>query len=256
MMELEGKTALVTGGSTDIGRAACVSLAKSGANVVVNYFSNESGALDALTEIKNLGRRGLVYLADVTDVAATEAMVKATADQFGSLDILVNGVGTVAPKKTLFDWTESDWDYIVDATLKSVFFCSKQAAEVMSSKKWGRIINITTTAAYLANDFHIPYIAAKGGVESMSRALAIELAPLGITVNIVAPPIVPVERNRSRWKFYEEKVVPFIPMGRLASPQDIGDAVALFASPRANYITGQLLRVDGGWTSRPAYPVE
>lgn len=276
MQELAGKVALVTGGATDIGRAICLSLAEAGAQVAINYCTNQAGAEAALRAVeitfaalvKTAGWReepsgaapplpgGMIYQADVSSPAATKAMIQAVVERLGRLDILVNGVGTVAPKKALWDWTEEDWNAIVGATLKGTFFCSQQAAEQMKERGWGRIIQITTTATLLANDYRTPYIAAKGGVEAMSRALAIELAPFGITVNMVAPPVVKVSRNRNRWDFYDEKLTPFIPMGRMAEPRDIGQAVALFASPKADFITGQILRVDGGWTSRPAYPAE
>jgi 3-oxoacyl-[acyl-carrier protein] reductase len=252
---LDQKVALVTGGSSDIGRAISLALAEAGADVVVNYYSNEEGARSCVAKIEALGRHGLAHQADTTKLAAIDAMVDATVARFGRLDILVNGVGIVTRKKKLADWTEADWDFIVDATLKGSFFTSQRAAKVMKEQKWGRIINISTTAAKLANELYAPYITAKGGVDAMTLALALELAPHGITVNAVRPPIVPVERNRSRWDFYQEQVVPFIPMGRLCRPEDIGAAVVLFASPEAEYITGQIIAVDGGWTSRPAYPL-
>lgn len=255
MGTLEDRVALVTGASTDIGRAISLALADAGADVVVNYHSNEEGARSCVAGIEALGRHGLAHQADVTEPAAIDAMVETTLDRFGRLDILVNGVGMATLKNRFQDWTAEEWDLVVGSTLKGAFFASQRAATVMIEQKWGRLINVGSTISRLATPGMAPYVAAKGGLDAMTLAMAVELAPHGITVNTVRPSIVPVERNRNRWDFYQEQVVPFIPMGRLCDPADIGAAVVFFASPESGYITGQFLTVDGGWTSRPAYPL-
>ena len=255
-MEPERKVALVTGGSTMIGRAICLALARGGADVVVNYRTSADGARSCVADIEALGRSALAYQADINDPAAVDGMVSAAVARLGGLHILVNAAGVVAPKKKVSEWTVANWDEIVNTTLRSAFFTTQRALPQMEKAGWGRIVFISTTATKLANDFRVPYIAAKGGVEAMTRALAIELAPCGITVNAVAPPVVPVERNRTRWDFYEKYLVPYIPAGRMARPEDIAEAVAFFGLSASAYVTGQILTVDGGWSSRPAYPLE
>ena len=252
MGTLDGKSALVTGGSTGIGQA--IALAEAGADVAIHYQSNRQGAESCAAQIAAVGRQGAILQADLTAVPEAQGLVEAAAQRFGRLEILVNGVGLAALKNQVQDWTEEEWDQVVDATLKSVFFASQRAAALMMGQRWGRIINISSTITKLACGGMAPYVAAKGGVEALTVALAVELAPHGITVNAVQPSIVPVERNKARWEFYQEKVVPFIPTGRLCRPEDIASAVAHLASPGAEYITGQVLAVDGGWTSRPAHP--
>lgn len=255
MDTLDGRIALVTGGSTDIGRAIALALAQAGADVAVQYKTNEAGARTCVAQIQALGRQSEAIQADLTQLRAIQAMVDATVARFGRLEILVNGVGLATLKNRLQDWTEDEWDQVVDATLKGVFFSSQRAAIQMIGGGWGRIINISSTITRLASERMAPYVAAKGGVEALTVAMAVELAPYGITVNAVQPTIVPVARNRSRWKFYQEKVVPFIPAGRLCRPEDVASAVTFLAAPQAEYVTGQILAVDGGWTSRPAYPL-
>jgi NAD(P)-dependent dehydrogenase (short-subunit alcohol dehydrogenase family) len=253
MGTLDGKSALVTGGSTGIGQA--IALAEAGADVAIHYHSSRQGAESCAAQIAAFGRQGAILQADLTAVPEAQGLVEAAAQRFGRLEILVNGVGLASLKNQVQDWTEEEWDQVVDATLKSVFFASQRAAALMMGQRWGRIINISSTITKLASGGMAPYVAAKGGVEALTVALAVELAPHGITVNAVQPSIVPLERNKARWEFYQEEVVPLIPTGRLCRPEDIASAVAHLASPGAEYITGQVLAVDGGWTSRPAHPL-
>lgn len=255
MGTLDGRSALVTGGSTDMGQAIALALAEAGADVAIHYHSNRPGAEACAAQVAALGRQGAVLQADLTVVPEAQGLVEAAVQHFGRLDILVNGVGLASLKNKVPAWTEQQWNQVVDATLKAVFFVSQQAAAHMLEQRWGRIISISSTITRLASGGMAPYVAAKGGVEALTVALAVELALHGITVNAVQPSIVPVERNRERWGFYREKVMPFIPAGRLCRPEDIASVVTHLASPSAEYITGQVLAVDGGWTSRPAYPL-
>jgi 3-oxoacyl-[acyl-carrier protein] reductase len=255
MRILDGKIALVTGGSTGIGQAIALTLAEAGADLAIHYHSNRQGAEACAVKVADLGRQSATLQANLIAVPEAQGLVEAAVQRFGRLDILANGVGLASLKNRVPAWTEAEWDQVVAATLKAVFFVSQQAAAHMMEQGWGRIINISSTITKLANAGMAPYVAAKGGVEALTVALAVELAPHGITVNAVQPSIVPVERNRARWEFYQEKVAPFIPAGRLCHPEDIASVVAHLASPSAEYITGQVLAVDGGWTSRPAYPL-
>ena len=247
--------ALVTGGSSDIGQAISLSLAKAGADVAIQYRSNQAAAESCLGQIRTLGRKGHAIQANLTALADIRTMVTSTVERLGRLDILVNGVGLAGLKCRFQDWTAEKWDLIVGAILKGTFFASQYAAVYMVQQGSGRIINISSTITRQASEGMTPYVAAKGGVEAMTVALAVELAPHGITVNAVQPSIVPVMRNRERWQFYKQQVVPFIPAGRLCRPEDVASVVRFLASPEAGYVTGQIIAVDGGWSRRPAYPL-
>jgi 3-oxoacyl-[acyl-carrier protein] reductase len=244
-MQLEGKVALVTGGSRGIGRAIALLLAKRGADVAINFAGNEAAAQATVDEIKALGRKAIMIKADVAVNAACVAMVDQVVQEFGKIDILVNNAG-ITRDGLLMRMKEEDWDAVLNTNLKSVYNCSKAAIKYMMKARAGRIVSISSVVGLMGNAGQANYAAAKAGIIGFTMALAKEVASRGITVNSVAPGFV----NTDMTKVLPEKVVEnlkaAIPLAKLGEPEDIAKAVAFLVSDDAAYITGQTLHVDGG----------
>ena len=244
-MQLEGKVALVTGGSRGIGRAIALLLAKRGADVAINFAGNEAAAQATVDEIKALGRKAIMIKADVAVNAACVAMVDQVVQEFGKIDILVNNAG-ITRDGLLMRMKEEDWDAVLNTNLKSVYNCSKAAIKYMMKARAGRIVSISSVVGLMGNAGQANYAAAKAGIIGFTMALAKEVASRGITVNSVAPGFV----NTDMTKVLSEKVVEnlkaAIPLAKLGEPEDIAKAVAFLVSDDAAYITGQTLHVDGG----------
>lgn len=250
MFSLKNKVALVTGARRGIGKGIALVLAKAGAKVIVTDI-DEKECQVVLKEIEKLGSQCLAKKVDVTNKKEIEEAVKAAIDKFGKLDILVNNAG-ICPFKPFLELTEEDWDKVLDVNLKGYFLCSQAAAREMAKQKWGRIINIASVAmgqmgVGMANIVH--YVASKGGVAGMTEALAVELAPYGINVNAVSPGLIetkmaePVISDPAA----REAILKRVPKGRTGQPKDIAQAVVFLASEEADYVTGAILVVDGGW---------
>lgn len=244
-MSLSGKAALVTGASRGIGRAIALELANNGARVVVNYAKDAAGAEATVQAIQAAGGEARAIQADVSDFRAADGLVKATVESFGSLDILVNNAGTTRDQLIML-MSESDWDTVIAANLKSAFNCSKAAVRVMLRKRAGRIINIASVAGILGNAGQTNYSASKAGLIGFTRALAREVAARAITVNAIAPGFVPTALTNDLPAEIKEATLKQIPLARWGQPEEIAYAVAFLASERAAYITGQVLTVDGG----------
>ena len=244
-MQLEGKVALVTGGSRGIGRAIALLLAKRGADVAINFAGNEAAAQATVDEIKALGRKAIMIKADVAVNTACVAMVDQVVQEFGKIDILVNNAG-ITRDGLLMRMKEEDWDAVLNTNLKSVYNCSKAAVKYMMKARAGRIVSISSVVGLMGNAGQANYAAAKAGIIGFTMALAKEVASRGITVNSVAPGFV----NTDMTKVLPEKVVEnlkaAIPLAKLGEPEDIAKAVAFLVSDDAAYITGQTLHVDGG----------
>ena len=244
-MQLEGKVALVTGGSRGIGRAIALLLAKRGADVAINFAGNEAAAQATVDEIKALGRKAIMIKADVAVNAACVAMVDQVVQEFGKIDILVNNAG-ITRDGLLMRMKEEDWDAVLNTNLKSVYNCSKAAIKYMMKARAGCIVSISSVVGLMGNAGQANYAAAKAGIIGFTMALAKEVASRGITVNSVAPGFV----NTDMTKVLPEKVVEnlkaAIPLAKLGEPEDIAKAVAFLVSDDAAYITGQTLHVDGG----------
>jgi 3-oxoacyl-[acyl-carrier protein] reductase len=247
-MRLKDKIALVTGSSRGIGRAVALAYAKEGAKVVVNYTSNEKAAKEVVEAIDKMDSQAIAVKADVAKKAETERLVQAGIDQFGRIDILVNNAGFGRPAMML-KMEEEQWDQVIDIHLKGAFLCSQAAGRHMKEQNSGKIINVSSVAGLVGTVGQINYSAAKGGVLSMTKSMARELARYNICVNVISLGIVATdmsEKIRTDEKL-SEIYMNRILLKRFAEPEDISPAFVFFASDESNYITGQLLCVDGGY---------
>jgi len=249
MFDLKGKKALVTGSSRGIGRGIALALAKQGADVAINYRSEKKEAEKVISEIKKMKRDAFVAQADVSSVDEVIRMFSEVKKHWGNLDILVNNAGIVA-YADFESMTEEEWDKIMDVNLKGQFLCSREAVKLMG--KGGRIINIASIASGgvgvgFSRIAH--YTASKGGVVALTENMALDLAAKGINVNAIAPGI--IETDMTKDMLGDEKakagLMARIPKGRVGKPKDIGAAAAFLASDEADYVTGTVLYVDGGW---------
>jgi NAD(P)-dependent dehydrogenase (short-subunit alcohol dehydrogenase family) len=243
---LTGQTALVTGGSRGLGRGIAEVLAEQGADVVVNYHARRDAADEVAEHVRSLGRRALAVQADVSKADDVTAMFNAIDGEFGRLDILVNNAGTTQDRD-IFEMTEDDWRWIIDTNLTSCFACSKQAMQRMKAAGHGRIINISSIVGHRGALFgHVHYASTKSGMFGFTKTLARTGAPLGITVNCVAPGLIDTELIHD--VHGEDKVAELsasIPLG-LGTPRDIGLAVSYLAGEGGRYITGATIDVNGG----------
>ena len=248
-MRLAGKVALVTGSSRGIGREIAMAMAREGADIVINYSRSKDAAEAAAEEINKLGRQALAIRASVTDRPQVEKLIRGAVDNFGRLDILVNNAGGF-PIKPFAMVTDDEWDKVMALDLKSVFLCSQIALEFMRGQRRGTIINIASVAGLVGAVSMVPYAAAKGGVIAFTKALAREIAPMGITANAVAPGI--IETDTAMEVFPETALKAYttyqVPLGKLGTPADVVGLTVFLASDEAGYITGQVYAIDGGYT--------
>ncbi|HEY5477178.1 MAG TPA: 3-oxoacyl-[acyl-carrier-protein] reductase [Tepidiformaceae bacterium] len=245
MGDLDGRGALVTGGSRGIGRAICMELGRHGAKVAVNYQTNEAMAEQVAAEIVAAGGEAFAVGGDVADPAAAAAIVKQTVDRFGSLDILVNNAG-ITRDGLLMRMSEADWDDVQNTNLRGTFLVTKAAMRPMLRAKNGRIINIASVVGVMGNAGQANYAAAKAGMIGFTRAVAREVASRGITVNAIAPGFIQTDITAAMTGAQVAAVMGQVPLGRIANPEDVAPLVAFLAGDGANYITGQCIHVDGG----------
>lgn len=249
-MRLEGKTALVTGGSRGIGRAIALAFAREGAAVAINYRSNDEAARQAKALVDGSGRPALLVRADVTDRAQVEAMLGACLDEFGHLDILVNNASAEI-SKPFWELTEADWQSVQDATLKSVFLCSNAAARHMMERRRGKILNISSIHDAVPRANASAYCAAKAGLLMLTRCCALELAPYNIQVNAISPGLIATDRTeryiRRGIREGMNNIGTAIPARRAGTPQEVAEAAVYLVSDVAGYTTGTTVYIDGGY---------
>ena len=245
MATLEGKKALVTGGSRGIGRAIALELARQGADVAVNYARNAEAATQVVAEIETLGRSAVALPADVGDFDQAAALVKAAIKALGRLDVLVNNAG-ITRDTLLLRMQEADWDEVLRVNLKGVFNTSKAAVRSMMRHRAGRIINISSVSGLMGQVGQANYSAAKAGMIGLTKSMAREFAARGITVNAVAPGLITTDMTAALDEELREQMRSLIPLGRFGVAEDVAHVVAFLASDAAAYITGAVLPVDGG----------
>jgi len=247
MRELEGRIALVTGGSRGIGRAIAIALGARGARVVVNYTANEAAANETAAAVGAAGGSGIVKRFDVADGAAVDAAIKQLVASEGGLHILVNNAGVAVNALTL-GAKDADWKRSLDVNLTGTFHCTRAALRpLMKVRDAGRIINITSITAEMGSAGQAPYVAAKAAVIGLTKTWAREYASRGITVNAVSPGYIDTDMTASELPAARrEELIKAIPLGRVGRPEDVAAAVAYLAGPAASYVTGEVLRVNGG----------
>ncbi|PIU33155.1 hypothetical protein COT04_01635 [Candidatus Shapirobacteria bacterium CG07_land_8_20_14_0_80_39_12] len=249
MFELTGKKALVTGASRGIGQGIALALAKQGADVAVNFHSKAQEAEVVVASIKALGRDSFTVQADVSDLESIKKMFKEIENKWGKLDILVNNAG-ILQSKPFEQISGEDWEKMVNTNLRGQYFCTQEAVKLMN--QGGRVVNIASISSGgvgIAYPQISHYTTSKGGVVGMTEALAVELGPKGVNVNAIAPG--GIETDMTKEMLADEKIkqamLAQIPKRRMGKPEDIGAAAAFLASTEADYITGTVLYVDGGW---------
>jgi 3-oxoacyl-[acyl-carrier protein] reductase len=245
MLTLEGKKALVTGGSRGIGRAIAFELARHGADVAVNYARNAEAAMQVVTEIETLGRRAVALSADVGDFDQAAALVEAAVNALGRLDILVNNAG-ITRDTLLLRMQEADWDEVLRVNLKGAFNTSKAAVRLMVRQRAGRIINVSSVSGLMGQVGQANYSASKAGMIGLTKSMAREFAARGITINAVAPGLITTDMTAALDEGLREQMRALIPLGRFGVAEDVAHVVAFLASDAAAYITGAVLPVDGG----------
>jgi 3-oxoacyl-[acyl-carrier protein] reductase len=245
MIDLTGKSAVVTGGSRGIGRAIVLRLAEQGADVCFSYVSNEAAAQETSAEVEKLGRKALAVQANVTQPEAAEALIKAALDAFTKVDILVNNAG-ITRDDLIMRMSVDNWRDVLETNLFGAFFTLKAVTRPMLRAKGGRIINITSVSGQAGQMGQANYSSAKAGLIGLTKAAARELASRNITVNAVAPGFVLTELTQDLNDDLKGQITDRTPLGRFGTTEEIAYAVAFFASDEAAYITGQVLAVDGG----------
>ncbi|MCR4392639.1 MAG: 3-oxoacyl-ACP reductase FabG [Candidatus Acetothermia bacterium] len=245
-MPIARRVALVTGGARGIGRAIALALAKEGADLVVSDV-DLAGARTVAGEIQAIGRQALAVRADVSLLSDVQVLFKKTVDEFGRLDILVNNAGIIR-RGSLEDHSDEDWEKVLAVNLRGTYYCSREAARIMKRQGSGRIINISSVAGKVGDITSAPsYGPSKGAVDVLTKSLARELAPFGVTVNAVAPHAIETEMSAEWSEERRQAIISQIPVGRLGKPEEVAAAVVFLASPGAAFITGEILDVNGGY---------
>ncbi|TCS79223.1 3-oxoacyl-[acyl-carrier-protein] reductase [Tepidibacillus fermentans] len=242
---LSGKVAIVTGGSKGIGKEIALTLAEAGANIVLNYNQSQQAAEEVMSQIKAFGRECLLIQADVSKSEEVQSLIDTTLEHFGKIDILVNNAG-ITKDNLIMRMKEEDWDQVIDTNLKSVFLTSKAVSRTMMKQRSGKIVNITSVVGILGNVGQANYVSAKAGVIGLTKTLAREFASRNITVNAIAPGFIETDMTAKLSPEIQESLLTQIPLARFGKPKDVAKVVKFLVSEDADYITGQIIHVDGG----------
>lgn len=241
------KVCIVTGASRGIGRAAAASLGRRGASVVLSYNKNRAAAEEAAAEIIKNGGRAEIFAADVSDYSAAAKMINFAAERFGRIDALVNNAGIALPASPFDLTSRADWDAVFGVNVFGMFNCTKAALPHMVHRKQGSIVNLSSVWGVTGGSCEAVYSAAKAAVIGFTRAMAKELAPSGIRVNAVAPGIIDTDMNAHLTQTDMADIKEEIPVGRLGTVGEIGEIIAFLCSDESGYITGEIIKADGGW---------
>jgi 3-oxoacyl-[acyl-carrier protein] reductase len=240
-----GKVSLVTGSSRGIGRAIAVELAAGGGQVVVNYAGRVEAAEETARLVRAAGGEALLVQANVRQVSEVERLVQCVLERFGRIDVLVNNAG-VTRDGLLVRMKDSDWDEVLETNLRAAFYVTRAVARPMMKARYGRIINIASVVGVIGNPGQVNYVASKAGLIGLTKSVAKELAPRHITVNAIAPGWIETDMTEALSPETLASMRSAIPLGRPGKPEDVAAAVGFLASEQANYITGQVLHIDGG----------
>ena len=242
---LKDKVAIVTGGTRGIGRAIALKLADHGANIVINYRNSDKEAEELKSILEGKGVKVLTVKCDISNFEDSKNIMDKCKEVFGKIDILVNNAG-ITKDTLIMRMKEEDFDNVIDVNLKGTFNCAKHASAIMLKQRFGKIINMTSVVGIAGNAGQVNYAASKAGVIGVTKSLAKELGSRGITVNAVAPGFINTDMTASLSEKVKEEASKNIPLKRLGDPEDVANLVGFLASDAANYITGQVINVDGG----------
>lgn len=242
---LKDKVAIVTGGTRGIGRAIALKLADQGANIVINYRNSDKEAEELKSILEGKGVKVLTVKCDISNFEDSKNLMDKCKEVFGKIDILVNNAG-ITKDTLIMRMKEEDFDNVIDVNLKGTFNCAKHASAIMLKQRFGKIINMTSVVGIAGNAGQVNYAASKAGVIGLTKSLAKELGSRGITVNAVAPGFINTDMTASLSEKVKEEASKNIPLKRLGDPEDVANLVGFLASDAANYITGQIINVDGG----------
>ncbi len=241
---LDGKVAVITGSSRGIGKAAALALAEQGGKIVVNYARSSEAADAVVAQIEEMEGEAIALQADVSKADEVDALIKATMDKFGRIDVLVNNAG-ITRDTLLLRMKPEDWQAVIDLNLTGVFLCTRAVSKIMLKQRSGRIVNISSVAGLMGNPGQANYSAAKAGVIGLTKTVAKELAPRGVTANVVAPGFIATDMTDDLKN--TEEILKYIPLARYGQPEEVAGLIRfLAADPAAAYITGQVMNVDGG----------
>jgi len=242
---LSGQTAVITGATRGIGRAIALRLVKSGVNLIINYYQNETAALELSREIANLAGCCVPVKGDVSNPDDAQKIIQSSLENFNRLDILVNNAG-ITRDNLLVRMKEEEFNRVMAINLMGTFHCTKYASKIMLKSRYGRIINISSVVGIVGNAGQANYAASKAGIVGFTKSVAKELATRNITVNAIAPGFIQTDMTNRLSIEQKEKILSRIPLGRFGLPEEVANMIHFLVSDEANYITGQVFRIDGG----------